>query len=325
MSIAVGEEKKQLLLARHAMGTRFEMVLWGWHERDLRAAGEAALDEVEELDRRLSLFRRESLLTFMNENAHHQPVRLDSQLFGLLQACRDVYTLSQGSFDVTVGPFMAKMGLHERPFWKEGRQLSISSGFQHVELDEEKETVRFRRLGIRIDLGSIAKGFALELAGTILQEARVDCALLHGGTSTILALGAPPGREAWIVGIRDPACERKLLAKVRLRDMSLSVSAPHGRFVEKEGARKGHLIDPATGDPAGSSGLAAVAGPSPTLADAWSTAFYVAGPEHFSSLARKISRYTALLFSPGAGDRSLQILGPQRDCFSLLKGKEFSA
>lgn len=268
-------------LATFAMGTRFEVVLHGGDEGFLRAAGEAALMEVEGWDRRLSLFRHDSLLSFINRVAGDHAVRVDDESFGLLARCESIHRASRGAFDPTVAPLMRAYGLHSRqghggeaPSVEQARELV---GFDGVELDHARRTVRFRRPGMALDLGSIAKGYALDAACVALREAGVRGALVHGGTSGIVAIGSPEEGEGWAVAIRPPPGSPDGLAVpvVRLRDESLSVSAPHGRSALGPAGEASHVLDPRSKAPVLGARLSAVVGPSAADADAWSTALLV--------------------------------------------------
>jgi thiamine biosynthesis lipoprotein ApbE len=167
-------------------------------------------------------------------------------------------------------------------------------GMSDLELDEAQRTIRFKREGMALDLGGIAKGHALDLAAAILRESGVRSALLHGGTSTIIGINstlAGGGADNWPVGlgIEQPGIT------VKLRDAAMSVSAPHGRTIEMDGTRLGHIIDPRRGAPAGGARLAVVIAPSARLADAWSTALIVLGqrpPGIPDSLTTLIARDT---------------------------------
>lgn len=258
-----------LRLALHAMGTRFELLLPGGEP--LRPAGEQALADIARLHHRYSAFDPASFLAHLNRHAARTPVPLDEETFGLLAACEAAWRDSAGAFDPTIAPLLARFGLRDA-------DPDAPWGFRHVHLDHDARTVTFDTPGLALDLGSIAKGFALDLAGRTLREAGVSSALLHGGTSTILAIGAPPDRDAW--SIRLGRCDGA--PTVALRDAALSVSAPHGRTATIEGVTHGHVMDPRTGTPASAHTLAAVLHPSARDSDAWSTALLVVGtlPPH---------------------------------------------
>jgi thiamine biosynthesis lipoprotein len=268
-------------LATLAMGTRFEAVLHGDDGAFLRAAGEAALMEIEDWDRRLSLFRRDSLLSFVNRLAADHAVRVDDECFHLLARCESIHHASRGAFDPTVAPLMRAYGLHPR-HGHAGEPLSLERardlvGFDGVELDHARRTVRFRRPGMALDLGSIAKGHALDAAGGALREAGVTSALVHGGTSGVIAIGTPEEGDGWAIAIRPPPGSRAGLPVpvVRLKDESLSVSAPHGRSALGPAGAATHVLDPRSKAPVRGARLSAVVGPCAADADAWSTALLV--------------------------------------------------
>jgi thiamine biosynthesis lipoprotein len=198
-----------LRLARHAMNTRFEFVLRGEREPALRAAGEEALDEITRLETQLSLYRRDSELNQINARAAREPVRVSPPLFHLLARARHLWAATDGAFDPTIAPlmrawrFVRDTGARPDPAGLAAARACV--GMQHVELDAANFTVRFARPGVVLDPGAIGKGWALERAGAILREAGVTDALLHGGTSTVLALGTDADGAPWRVGIEHPA------------------------------------------------------------------------------------------------------------------------
>lgn len=231
-------------LAFRSMRTDFGFVLLGEDARLLRAAALEARAEVEAAERELSAFSLGSQLNRVNREAGDRAVRIPQRLFALLESCLAIHRQSGGAFDPSVMPLLPAPGLDE------------------LELDPRACSVRFRRPGMQLDLGGIGKGAALDRVAEALREAGVAVALLHGGFSTFLALGAPPGQSAWRVGVRDPREPGRLLAGVALRDRALSVSGQQGR---------GHVLDPRRGEPAAGE-LAVATAATATAADAWSTA-----------------------------------------------------
>jgi len=285
-------------LARHAMATRFELVLHGENSARLRAAGEEALDEIERLDARLSLFRSGSEISQLNARAATEAVRVSPEVFALLERTKRLHSETGGAFDVTIAPLMRCWGFrdgHGRP--PDAGELADAKskvGMDLVHLDAADFTVRFERSGVSLDLGAIGKGYAVEKAAEILREVGVTSALIHGGTSTIGAIGAPPDAAGWTVAIEKPPGERSqsaattaVLAKVLLRDESLSVSAVWGKSFQSGGMTFGHVLDPRRGEPVAGALLAAVALPSATETDALSTALLVSGRAWLATLARR--------------------------------------
>lgn len=242
------------------------------------------MDEIVRCERDWSVFDRASLLSRVNSRAAGEAVPVDRQLMALLRVCADVHRASDGAFDPTVGSLMREFGFHTEDPPKippEARERAV--GLEHVLLDHAACTVRFARPGIRLDLGAIGKGAALDRAGAVLVEHDVRNALLHGGTSTVLGMGDDPSREpgaGWRVALRLPGRDERDLPVVALRDEALSLSAPHGRMIGEGAAAAGHILDPVRGRSAMGVRCAAVVvrmsrGDAGALSDAWSTALVV--------------------------------------------------
>jgi thiamine biosynthesis lipoprotein len=296
-------------LARLGMATRFEIVLHGNDPVALRAAGEEALAEVDRLEDQLSLFRPASEIARLNARAAREPVRVTPSLFAFLQLAAQLHRESGGAFDITIAPlvrcwgFMAGGGHLPDPAALSEARACVGMGLVHLDADER--TVRFERPGVMLDLGAIGKGYAVEQAAEILRDGGVASALIHGGTSTIYALGCPPDSDAWKVAIESPPDSAGNLAPgpvVSLRDEAMSVSAVWGKSFSNEGKTFGHVLDPRTGQPAGAARLAAVVLPSATETDALSTALLTQGPPGHDLIANlRPSMRTLLGFDSPAG------------------------
>ena len=281
-------------LARHAMATRFEVVLYGDNAVSLRAAGEGALDEIERLEAQLSLYRPSSEIAHVNALATREPVRVSPSVFALLEHARRLSQETEGAFDITVAPLVRCWGFMDNrgrlPGESELAEARASVGMHLVELDPANFTVRFKRPGVMLDLGAIGKGYAVERAAELLVEAGVRSALLHGGTSTVFGLGQPPEAESWTVALESPPQRpgqkalQTPIATVSLCNEALSVSAMWGRSFEHEGKLLGHVLDPRTGRPVQGALLSAVVLPSATETDALSTALLIAGWEKIAGL-----------------------------------------
>ncbi len=304
-------------LACHAMATRFEVVLHGDNAAALRAAGEEALRMVEQLEGQLSLFRPSSEIAHLNTRAAREPVRVTPGLFALLQQAQKLHDESSGAFDITIAPlmrcwgFMGGDGRMPRP--EEVAEARVKVGMGLVQLGPEDFTVRFAREGVMLDLGAIGKGYAVERAAEVLREAGVTSALLHGGTSTVQAIGQPPGEECWKIAIETPSPSSDtpptLLATVPLKDEALSVSGVWGNSFQVGGRTFGHIIDPRTGEPALGTVLAAVVLPSATETDALSTALLTLGRAGHEQIAALRPGMRTLLVSESGGRLSVGAKG----------------
>lgn len=280
------------------MATRFEIALYGPHPAALRAAAEEALDEIDRFEALLSIYRPSSPLSRINAHAAHHPIQVEPRVFQFLMRARTLSALTHGAFDITAAPLFKAWGFiggsGSIPPPESLATARACVGWHHVHLDELNRTVQFDRPGVFLDPGAIGKGYALDRATDLLREAGVECALFHGGTSTVCALGHPPTDDAWSIALptatapspdstsqTNPQPTNRIL---RLRDESLSVSAVWGKSFECGGRVYGHVIDPRSGEPVLGSHLAAVITPGATESDALSTALLVLGPEGIASL-----------------------------------------
>ena len=305
------------------MATRFEIVLHGDNPVSLRAAGEEALTEIERLENQLSLYRPTSEIAHLNARAAHESVRVSPAVFRLLQRANQLSDESGGAFDITVGPlircwgFMGANGAMPDPSAVAEARAKV--GMHLVHLNEMDSTVRFARDGVMLDLGAIGKGYAIECAAELLRESGVSSALIHGGTSSVQAIGHPPDAEGWNVAIECPAesaaggaaggvarnppseAHTDLLAVVPLCDESMSVSAVWGKSFQSEGRMFGHVLDPRTGAPAMGALLAAVVLPSVTETDALSTALLTLGVDGHGLIARLREKMRSLVLERADG------------------------
>ncbi len=248
------------------MGTRFEVVIAGCdaERRDWGAIAEDATETVAHWHARLTRFERGSFVRWLAEQPAGSAVEIDRDFAGLLGLCERVWRSSGGSFDVAQGRFGS------------------------VTLDRARPSVTMGAPGVVLDFGAVAKGFVIDLIADELLAAGVTSAIVHGGTSTVRAIGGTPGGDAWAVRVGDGA-EAPL---VGLRGAALSVSRN-----DEHAPTAGHVIDPSTGDAASGVSVAAVLGASAALCDAWSTALIVLG-ERPSGMD---SEFTSVLPQPSGG------------------------
>ena len=270
-------------LSRKAMGSLFEIYLAGEDRESLQSAGEDALDQIERLDNQLSHYNPESDITRMNHHAAESWVRLEPRIYQLLKRCVKISEQTEGAFDISASPLIKLWGFHEGSFripdLNEIDDTKERVGSEKILFDDDDNLIHFPVPGMQVMLGAIGKGYAIDEAIETLGYFHVKYAVLHGGQSTIYALGAPPEEEGWPFSITDPRDGMTTLAQVKLKNCALSTSGDYEQFFERNGKRYGHILDPRTGYPVQSVRQVSVIAPDATESDALSTAFFVLGPE----------------------------------------------
>jgi thiamine biosynthesis lipoprotein len=281
---AAPQEAALLHFARRAMATRFEVILPFGTPRAAQAA-EAALDEIGRLEAQLSVYRDTSEMSRLNQFAPYTALRAEDGLFELLCEAKTIHEQTAGAYDISAGALIKAWGFFRGPArvpLEEERARALGrTGMAHVILDRSERTVRYLKPGLEINLGSIGKGYALDRAAAILRdEWDISSALLHGGHSSILAVGTPPGQpRGWQIALGHPWNLERKIATIWLRDEAMGTSSATFRHLEHEGRMLGHILDPRTGWPAEGTALATTVAPTAARADALATALFILGAE----------------------------------------------
>ena len=288
---------REVSAGRYAMGTVLELTLVGSDEALLERARDEALAEVDRLEALLSTWRPESDVSRLNAAAGHGPVPIDPEAAALLARSVELARATRGSFDVTVGPLVAlwteaaaRNALPEPAAIASARArvgpdrltASAHGDASHAELAE----------GSAVDLGGVAKGYALDRVRAKLA-AGVDAALLSFGQSSAWAIGHPPDGDGWRLLAR--GADGGFAGVLTLRDRALSVSGSLGQWSEIAGRRYGHVLDPRTGEPLTERREAIVVTRDATVAEALSKALLVLGPHDGIALVEDWPDAEALL------------------------------
>ena len=286
------------------MACVYAIEAYGGDAVGLPRAAEEALDEVDRIDRLMSHYRDDSPISRVNREAARGAVAIDRELFEFISLALKYGGESEGAFDVTVGPLMKAWGF----FRGEGRlptdaelaRARGATGLTHVTLNANDRTIRFDREGVEIDLGGIAKGYAVDRAVEILQREGVNAALVNAGGSTIYALGKPPDKPHWTVAIQDPLDSRAIAFEVPLQNRALSISGVSEKFFDLDGVRYSHIMDPRTGRPVqGVLGVIVLA-PTGTAGDAIDNVLFVQGVERGRAFLRHHRGVEATFLLPSA-------------------------
>jgi FAD:protein FMN transferase len=277
------------------MGTAIRVELWA----EDTAAGEAAIDAVMEemrrIDREMSPFKPESELSRINREAADHPVPISAEMFDILSRSIGFSKLSGGAFDITFSSvgFMYDYRRHIKPTDAEIAKALPGINYRHILLDAEHRTVKFARHGVRIDLGGIGKGYAVDNCIALLRKRGITHALVTaGGDSRVL--GDREGRP-WMVGIRDPRRKDNVVAVIPLINSAISTSGDYERYFIANGVRYHHIINPKTGKSATGVHSVSVIGPDATTTDGLTKPVFILGPKKGLKLIESIPGVDAVV------------------------------
>lgn len=277
------------------MGTRVHAELW---HADAGRAGrllDRVMAEMRRIDATYSPYLETSALSELNRNAPKGWVHVSAETFDLLVRSRRMSELTDGAFDITyasVGRYYDyRKGL--RPDEARVRKAVEAIDYRYVELDPAGPRVRYAHPGVYVDLGGIAKGYAVDRCIELLRRAGVTHASVSAGGDAYI-IGDRRG-EPWSVGIRDPRNENVMSAVLPLMDTAVPTSGDYERFFEENGVRYHHILDPATGGSARDSRSVTILGADTTLTDASSTSVFVLGPERGLALIDRLPGVDAVI------------------------------
>jgi len=277
------------------MGTRIVVELWA----DEAPAGNKAIDaviaEMERIDREMSTYKPDSEVSRVNAQAAQAPVKISAELFELLKTADAYSRTTNGAFDITYASvgFLYDYRARQKPNAQQIKSALPAVNYRHVVLDEKSRSVRFMHRNVRIDLGGIGKGHAVDRAIAILKSKGITHALVTaGGDSRILGdrFGKP-----WIIGIRHPDDKTKVIAKIPLADTAISTSGDYERYFDEGGTRYHHIIDPHTGRSASKVRSATILADTATRTDGLSKTAFVLGPDEAMKLYNQLGDVDAIL------------------------------
>lgn len=294
------------------MGAGFRVVLYTPDEATAKAAAAAAFKRVDELNGVLSDYDPTSEVSRLSQRTLQgpmgEPVEMSAELFHVLLKAVEASERTGGAFDVTVGPFV-RLWRRSRDMWELPTPRRIettreSVGYRHIKLDPERRTVQLLAPRMRLDLSGIAVGYIVDEAMAAVRKAGVSRALIDAG-GDVLAGDPPPGEAGWRVAIRSTVKPDETAGYALLRNAAISTSGDTYRFVEIDGKRYSHIVDPQTGLGLSRRVGATVIAPDCMTADWMATACCVLGPERGGELVKDIAGVGARITT--LEDRGIQV------------------
>jgi thiamine biosynthesis lipoprotein len=277
------------------MGTVITVELW--HEDDNLGKDEveAIMGEMRRIDDLMSSYKPESELSTINAGAAKGPVTVSKELLGMIERALEYSDITSGAFDITY----ASAGQHydyrnnKKPDEAQLQAALPAINFRHVKIDQVASTVEFMHPGVRIDLGGIAKGYAVDRGMNMLQQAGITSALISAGGDTRV-IGKRWDRP-WHIGIRNPREEGSIVSMIPLENSAISTSGDYERYFVEDGVRYHHILDPKTGTSTNEILSSSIIGQSATDTDALSTSVLILGVEKGMQLIDSISDTEAVI------------------------------
>jgi FAD:protein FMN transferase len=310
LATAPGTKTPLVHKTKYSMGTVYEIAVYDDHPERASAAIDKAFAEIARLDAMLSNYRPESELSRLNRDGHFHTVKVPPELYHVIEESVNYSKLSGGKFDITVAPLVdmwkaALRGEHVASV-AEQQKLRACVGYERIELIPP-DKVEFRSSCMRIDVGSIGKGYAVDRAVEVLRANGIENALVDAGQSSIYGMGAPPGQRAWEIHLCDPS--KRVDPTVMLSENSVSTSEQTpASLLGNETA--GHIIDPENGKPLETKYALSIVAKTGTASDALSTTLLLVGPEKGKPMVKKMADAAAIWVATD-GETETVTTGPE--------------
>jgi len=291
-SRASGNEPTRFESTRVRMGVPFNITVYAPDEAVANAATDAAYRRIRELNDVFSDYDPRSEVSRLVRDAQPgQPVKVSRDLLSVLQRAEEISNASDGAFDVTVGPAVKLWRRSWRSKTKPDQNAIADAlsriGYARVSLDPKASTVTLAKPGMQLDFGAIAKGYACDEALRILKEHGITSALVEAG-GDMACSDAPPERDGWTIAMEATAKEGDQPSRsLTVRNCGIATSGDAYQFIEFDGVRYSHIVDPKTGLGLTHRSSVTVIAPDGTTADALASAVSVLGPNRGKALVEK--------------------------------------
>ncbi len=258
---------------------------------------QAGFDEIKRLERLLSTWRSDSELSHVNAEAGHLPVQVGRETLELVVRSIEMAQLTEGGFNIAVGPAMEAWSFTERqriPSGEELQRLKPLVDWTTVQISKEARTIFLPHKGMRVDIGGIGKGYAADRAVEGMKRAGVQGGVV-ALSGDIKTFGVLPEGDGFPVGIKHPRDDEALVAVIDLKDEAISTAGDYERFFERDGIRYHHILDPQTLRPAHGCQSVTVIAKEGVVADGLDTGIFVLGPTRGMELVERLPDVEAII------------------------------
>jgi thiamine biosynthesis lipoprotein len=240
-----------------------------------------AVEEIKRIEKLFTTFDESSQTNLINRNAGIAPVKVDREVYDLIERSKKISTLTQGAFDITYGSIDKRLWNFDKtmtslPDPQTAKQLVRLINYRNVILDEKNCSVFLKEKGMRIGFGGIGKGYAAEKAKSLLQQKGVKSGIINAA-GDLTAWGHQPNGKPWTIGIADPDTKRQAFSFLEITNTSIATSGNYEKFILIDGKKYSHTIDPKTGLPVRGIKSVTIICPNAEIADAMATPVMIMG------------------------------------------------
>jgi len=263
------------------MGNRFEISVVTDDKKWADECIQDAIEEIRRIERLLTTFDESSQTNLVNKNAGLVPVKVDKEVFDLIQRSKRISEITQGAFDISYGSIDRRLWnfdptMTSLPDRQAAKKLVRLINYRNIILDEKKSTVFLKEEGMRIGFGGIGKGYAAEMAKILLQRKGIESGIVNAA-GDLTAWGYQPDGSPWTIGVADPNASRHAFSYLQITNTSVATSGNYEKYVMINGKKYSHTIDPKTGLPVTGIKSVTIICPNAEIADAMATPVMIMG------------------------------------------------
>ncbi|MCF2443460.1 FAD:protein FMN transferase [Dyadobacter sp. CY345] len=282
------------------MGSRFDITIVAQDSLSAEDNIDTVIAEISRIENLISDWKETSQVSEVNRNAGIKPVKIDKEVFELTKRAIRFSEITNGAFDISFGS-MEKVwkfdgSMKEIPSAETVQRSVAKVGYKNIILDSTNSTIFLKLEGMKIGFGSIGKGYAADRGRNIMMARGIKAGIVNA-SGDMSTWGKQPNGKDWIVGITNPFDTEKLLGKIALKQAAVATSGNYEKFVEIEGKRFSHIINPLTGYPATGVASVTVVGPEAEMANGFSTSLVVLGVQKGMEVIRQYSDYQCIFVS----------------------------
>ncbi|MFZ1261923.1 MAG: FAD:protein FMN transferase [Chitinophagaceae bacterium] len=281
------------------MGNRFEITVVSDNEKDALTRIDEAVGEISRIEKLLTTFKEDSQTNLINRNAGMAPVKVDREVFDIINRSKRISEVTQGAFDITYGSVDKKLwnfdkGMTSLPDAETAKNAVHLINYRNVILDEKKCTVFLKEKGMRIGFGGIGKGYAAERAKYIFQQKGITSGIVNAA-GDLTAWGNQPDGKEWTIGIADPNSTHHPFSYLSITDMAIATSGNYEKFITINGKKYSHTIDPKTGLPVTGIKSVTIISPNAEVADAMATPVMIMGIKVGLNLVNQVKGLSCII------------------------------